>query len=134
MKTSDLAKLMLRLAVGGLMLFHGVHKLLDGFAGIKAMLAASSLPDWLWFGVIVGELLAPVLLLLGVWTKIASLFVMGTMFFSMYIAFGMGSFELTKTGGLVAELNLLYLFAAFAILLFGHGKYALQKKDTGLFS
>ncbi|MFZ8579874.1 DoxX family membrane protein, partial [Klebsiella quasipneumoniae] len=36
----DAGKLLLRLAVGGLMLFHGLHKLLDGVDGISGMLAA----------------------------------------------------------------------------------------------
>ncbi|MBZ4261499.1 hypothetical protein LAN14_23425, partial [Mycobacterium tuberculosis] len=36
----DAGKLLLRLAVGGLMLFHGIHKLIDGVDGISGMLAA----------------------------------------------------------------------------------------------
>lgn len=36
----DAGKLLLRLAVGGLMLFHGLHKLLDGVDGISGMLVA----------------------------------------------------------------------------------------------
>ena len=36
----DAGKLLLRLAVGGLMLFHGLHKLLDGVGGISGMLVA----------------------------------------------------------------------------------------------
>ena len=36
----DAGKLLLRLAVGGLMLFHGLHKLFDGVGGISAMLVA----------------------------------------------------------------------------------------------
>jgi len=37
----DAGKLLLRLAVGGLMLFHGLHKLLDGVGGISGMLVAT---------------------------------------------------------------------------------------------
>lgn len=40
----DAGKLLLRLAVGGLMLFHGLHKLLDGVDGISGMLVAKGLP------------------------------------------------------------------------------------------
>ncbi|STV76033.1 DoxX family protein [Klebsiella michiganensis] len=36
----DFGKLLLRLAVGGLMLFHGLHKLFDGVGGISNMLVA----------------------------------------------------------------------------------------------
>jgi putative oxidoreductase len=39
----DFGKLLLRLAVGGLMLFHGLHKLFDG-VGVSNMLVAKGLP------------------------------------------------------------------------------------------
>ncbi|HIE8860294.1 TPA: DoxX family membrane protein [Klebsiella quasipneumoniae subsp. similipneumoniae] len=50
----DAGKLLLRLAVGGLMLFHGLHKLLDGVDGISGMLAAKGLPGFIAYGVLVG--------------------------------------------------------------------------------
>jgi putative oxidoreductase len=131
---TDFAKLILRFAVGGLMLLHGIHKLIYGFAGIKAMLITAGLPDWLWIGVVIGEIVAPILLIIGVWTKISSLMVFFTMLFAMYLAFGWSSFSITDTGGLKAELNLLYAISALAITFIGHGKFALQKKDTGIFS
>ncbi|VDR28702.1 Uncharacterised protein [Raoultella terrigena] len=49
----DFGKLLLRLAVGGLMLFHGLHKLFDGVAGISGMLVAKGyralLPTACWW-------------------------------------------------------------------------------------
>ena len=51
----DLGKLVLRLTVGGLLLFHGIHKLLNGIAPIKAMVAAHHLPDAIAYGVYLGE-------------------------------------------------------------------------------
>lgn len=46
----DFGKLLLRLAVGGLMLFHGLHKLFDGVAGISGMLVAKGLPGFIAAG------------------------------------------------------------------------------------
>ena len=46
----DLGRLLLRLAVGGLMLFHGVHKLIGGIDGIAGMLAAKGLPGFIAYG------------------------------------------------------------------------------------
>ncbi len=50
----DAGKLLLRLAVGGLMLFHGLHKLIDGVDGISGMLVAKGVPGLLpmacWWG------------------------------------------------------------------------------------
>ncbi len=57
----DAGKLLLRLAVGGLMLFHGIHKLIDGVDGISGMLAAQGLPGFIAYGVLVGEVVAPLL-------------------------------------------------------------------------
>ena len=51
----DAGKLLLRLAVGGLMLFHGIHKLIDGVDGISGMLAAQGLPGFIAYGVLVGK-------------------------------------------------------------------------------
>ena len=51
----DLGKLLLRLAVGGLMLFHGLHKLFGGVGFISGMLVEKGLPGFIAYGVFVGE-------------------------------------------------------------------------------
>ncbi len=43
----DLGKLLLRLAVGGLMLFHGLHKLFGGVGFISGMLVEKGLPGFI---------------------------------------------------------------------------------------
>ena len=75
----DFGKLLLRLAVGGLMLFHGLHKLFDGVGGISNMLVAKGLPGFIAYGVLVGEVVAPCLLILGVLTRPAALVLAFTM-------------------------------------------------------
>ena len=130
----SIACLLLRFAVGGLMLFHGIHKLLHGFEGIKFLLKQANLPEWLWIGVPVGEVIAPILIVLGVYTRVSSALVAFTMLLSMYLAYGWHSFDISAVGGLKAELNILFLLAAIAIMLLGHGKYAIQKKDKGFWS
>lgn len=52
----DAGKLLLRITIGGLMLFHGMSKLLTGASGIKAMLAAYGLPEFIAYGTILGKL------------------------------------------------------------------------------
>ena len=71
--SQDIAKLILRLTVGGLMVFHGVAKLFGGIDGIKQALAAHKLPGVLAYGVYVGEVIAPILLIAGLWTRAAAL-------------------------------------------------------------
>lgn len=106
------------------MLFHGIHKLIHGHDFIRKSLEDSGLPQWLWLGVPVGEVLAPVLILLGVGVRLSSALVAFTMLVSIYLAFGMSAFQLTPTGGLKTELNLLFLFASLALVFLGGGRYA----------
>jgi len=71
----DLGKLLLRLMIGGLLLFHGLFKLTHGIDGITSMLQEAHLPPALAYGVYVGEVVAPILLLLGQWARAAGLLV-----------------------------------------------------------
>ncbi|MFA5556918.1 MAG: DoxX family protein [Flavobacteriaceae bacterium] len=128
----DLGKLLLRVGVGGLMLFHGIFKMMHGFQGIKNLLIAKGLPELLWIGAFVGEVIGALCVLLGVFTRISALTIAIVMVFSIYLKFGMGGFELGKTGAPLVELNLLYLFSALAIFFVGGGRYALYKRETGL--
>ena len=71
---SDIAKLLLRLLVGGMMLFHGVHKLIYGISGIKKLVVNAGLPEFIAYGVYVGELIVPLFILLGLYARVSSLF------------------------------------------------------------
>jgi len=42
----DIAKLLLRLSVGILMLFHGIHKMIHGIGGIKSLTVNAGLPEF----------------------------------------------------------------------------------------
>ena len=46
-KNQDLSLLILRITIGGLMLFHGVAKLIHGVKGIQGMLVAKGLPSFM---------------------------------------------------------------------------------------
>ncbi|WP_461633482.1 DoxX family protein [Labilibaculum euxinus] len=125
----NLGKLILRLSVGGLMLFHGVQKLLDGIGGVKFLIVKTGLPEMLSYGVYLGELIAPLLLLLGTYTRVSGLLIALTMLVSIPAAHPEGIFHLNEYGGLGIELNVLYLFGGLAIMLLGSGKYRLIKQS-----
>jgi len=120
-------KLLLRLSVGGLMLFHGIHKLSHGFGIIGDMLVKNQLPRELMWGVIVGEVLAPVLLIIGWMTRPAAALVAITMGMSIYLVFRDSLLTLNEFGALTYELNLIYLFGALAILFLGAGPFSISK-------
>ncbi|MCB9914603.1 MAG: DoxX family protein [Planctomycetes bacterium] len=131
-KRHDLALLLLRLAVGGLMVLHGYHKLVEqgfdpGLADVSKLLAAHGLPKALAIGVYVGEVLAPLLLIVGWLVRPAGLAVVVTMVMSIWLQFGDDWYTRTDQGGLKVELNLLYLVGALVLVLVGGGRFALPK-------
>lgn len=128
----DLGKLLLRIGVGGLMLFHGIYKLMYGFQGIKDLLIAKNLPEPLWIGAFIGEVIAPLCILLGVFTRVSALILALTMVFSIALAFGTAGFGLGQHGAPIVELNLLYMFSALALFFVGGGRFAIYKRETGL--
>ena len=71
--SANLGKLLLRLTLGGLMLLHGLGKMHAVPAGIMDRLANAGFPSALGYLVYVGEVLAPLLLIVGLWTRAAAL-------------------------------------------------------------
>ncbi|KUF43206.1 DoxX family protein [Myroides marinus] len=130
---ADFGKFLLRLGVGGLMIFHGIHKLIHGHDFIINQLKAHNLPELLWIGVPIGEIIAPIFLIVGFATRISASIVAFTMFMSLFLVKGMGSFGLDpNTGGVLAELNLLYLLSALAIAFIGPGTIRFYKGKKGI--
>ncbi len=123
----DLAKLLLRLGAGGLMMFHGVHKIIHGTGAIKAMVLNAGLPEIFAYGVYVGELIAPLFIILGLYARVAAAVMGMNMVVAIGLAFGF-SLGLDKHGGLMIELPLLYLIMSVLIILLGSGKYAINAK------
>ena len=121
----DFGKLLLRLAVGGLMLFHGLHKLIGGVDGISAMLVAKGLPWFIAYGVLVGEVVAPILLILGILTRPAALVLAFTMIVAWLMVGLSETAALEKTGAWAIESLVYFFVAALAIAFMGAGKYAL---------
>lgn len=126
----DFSKLILRLGIGGLMIFHGIHKLLHGHDFIQSSLHNKGLPEFLWVGVPISEVIAPIAIILGLFTRIASLLIVLVMLFSLFLAFGAETFTLTPHGGLKGELNLFYIFAGTALFFAGSGKYSVYRGNN----
>jgi putative oxidoreductase len=125
----DLGKLVLRVTIGLLMLLHGIAKLRTGVDPIAGMLAAKGLPGVLAYGAYVGEVLAPILLIVGFQTRIAAILVAVNMVFAIGLAHAAQIFQLSEqSGGWAIELQGLYLFGAIAIALLGAGRYSLDKR------
>jgi putative oxidoreductase len=119
-----LGKLVLRLSVGILMLMHGIHKIGAGVDGIVGLVAKAGLPGPLGYLVYVGEVLAPALVIVGLWTRPAALLMVVTMIVAIWLAHANDLLLLTRQGGWALELQGLYLFGALAIALLGAGRFS----------
>jgi len=122
--TDDAGKLLLRVTIGFLVLLHGIFKLSAGVGFIGGMLAKAGLPGGLAYLVYVGEIVAPLLMIAGVFTRAAAAVVV----INMLVAFGLvhmaDMFALTKQGGWALELQGLYLFGALTVVLLGAGRFS----------
>jgi len=121
----DLGKLLLRLSVGGLMLFHGIFKLQHGYGFIEKMLVKVNLPDYMSHGILVGEILAPVMIVFGFNTRLAALLEAFVMVMAVYLVHMGDLASFNDHGGYALELQALYLFGSLAILFLGAGRYSL---------
>jgi len=117
-------KLVLRVVVGGLMLFHGVDKLLNGLGGIRADLASHGLPGAMAF--YAGEVVAPLLILGGLWTRPAAVLYAVTIFFATILVHADSFMRLAPTGAWAAEVYVFYILGAAAVALLGAGRYSIR--------
>lgn len=127
MNKESIGKLVLRLAVALLILPHGLAKL-SGVEKIAGMLASKGLPEILAYLVYVGEIIAPILLIIGLFTRPAALLVVGNMLFAIFLVHMHELWQFGKTGGHALELQFMYLLSALAIALVGPGAYSLDYK------
>jgi len=124
----DLGKLILRLTVAVLLVFHGIAKLKGGIGWMAGMLAAHHIPVFVGYGVYVAEVVAPILLIVGILTRPAALVIAFDMFMAITLVVGGKTFRPNpQGGGLGGELELFYLLASLAIFFLGSGRYAISK-------
>ena len=124
----DLGKLVLRLALGMLILLHGIAKLKGGVAPIEGMLQAHGLPTVLAYGAYVGEVLAPLMVIVGFHARIGGALIALNMLFAIALAH-MGQLgQLNDTGGWAIELQAMYLASAVAVALVGPGRFSVNQR------
>jgi len=127
MALDSLAKLILRLLFGGQLLMHGIHKLSHGVAGIEGRIIDRGLPGWLAYGVFVGEVVAPLLVIAGFKTRAAALVMAINMAVAVLLAHGGDVLRLGRSGGWGVELQAMFFFGAVAVALLGAGRYSVSR-------
>ena len=91
---SDLGRLPLRITLGGCILLHGIAKLQGGVDGIAQGLTAMGLPGFVAYGVYVGEIVAPVLVIVGWYSRIGAALIAVNMMFAIGIAHQRGPVQI----------------------------------------
>jgi putative oxidoreductase len=128
LQSDSLGKLILRLTLGTLILLHGIFKLLNpgSLDFISKQLAGINLPPVLAYGVYVGEVIAPLMISLGIFSRLGGFLVFVNMLFALVLAHPSQLFTLTSNGGWALELQAFYLFSGLAILFLGSGRMAVR--------
>lgn len=123
----DVGKLVLRVLIGALILLHGISKIISGPGPgpLMQMLGGQGYPPELGYLVYIGEVLAPLMLIVGIWVRPAALVIVVNMLFAIVLAHLPDVLKLNAQGGWAIELQALYLFGAFACFLLGAGHLSL---------
>jgi putative oxidoreductase len=124
----DFGKLVLRLALGLLVLLHGVSKIKGGIGFLTPMVTGLGLPPWFAYGVYVGEVLGPILVILGLFTRVGAFFIFANMLFALVLVHRPELFTMGKQGGYALELQAMYLFTAFGLMFMTPGRYSISKR------
>ena len=121
-------KFILRVALGVIILLHGIMKLRGGIDPITAMVTAQGLPAFLAYGVYVGEVLAPLMLILGFYARIGGALVAINMLVALFLVHRADLFAINpQSGGWAIEFQALLLFAAITVMLIGPGKAGINE-------
>jgi putative oxidoreductase len=77
------------------------------------------------YGVYAGEILGPVLLILGVFSRLGAALIVANMLFAVWLAGMTNLFAINAEGGYALELETFLLFTAVALMFLGAGRYSL---------
>jgi putative oxidoreductase len=128
MAREDLGRLLLRVALGAVVLLHGIFKLRQGVAWMARPLGELGLPGFLAYGSYLAEVVAPVLVILGVLARPAALLIAFQMLMAVLLVLRGQVLALKPSGGGWAiELEFLIAAAALALALLGSGRYRLGR-------
>ena len=129
-KNIDLGLLLIRVIIGFTMLLYGIKKAFNGLDFILAVLEKQGLPSFISYGVYVGEVIAPILMIIGFRTRLASLVFALTCFIIILLTKMDKLFLLNDKGGMVIELIAIYFVVSLGLFFTGAGKYAVSKKNN----
>ncbi len=125
--SEDIGKLILRFTLAILMLFHGIDKI-GHLEGVIAILGKKGLPEILAYLIYIGEIVAPVMLLIGYRVRIAALIVSLTILSATLLVFSNKFLSLGAHGAYALEVQSFYVFVGIAVFLLGSDRFCLDAR------
>lgn len=117
---ADIGFLLLRILVGGLMIYHGYPKFLDTsklVSGLQTM--GFPMPELFGFLAMAAEFFGGILLVIGLGTRFALLGIIVTMAVAFFVAHGSDPFG-------KKELAFVFMCVSIAMVFIGSGKYSID--------
>ena len=126
---NSIGLLILRLTMGILMILHGYGKIIGGVEGISGSLIDRGLPGFIAFGVYIGEIIAPLLMIVGYRTRLAAMIFTFNMLVAALLAHSNDIFALTERGTWAIETLGLFFMGGLTLVFTGGGKLAVSTKS-----
>jgi len=111
------ALVVLRVTLALLMLLHGWAKIRCGIGSIEAKIESLGAPGFLAYAVYLGEVVAPLLLLVGLWVVPAALVIAVNMVVAFALMHTRQILMLNNTGGWALELQAFYFVSALVVAM-----------------
>lgn len=128
-KNQNIGLLLLRVSIAFTMLIYGLTKLINGIEGIKAVVVNSGLPALLGYGIFIGEILAPILIIVGYRTRIAGVVFTINCLMAIILVQLPNLLKLNESGGWQIGLLVIYTVFGLSMFLIGAGQYALSSNN-----
>lgn len=125
-KDIDLGLLISRIAIGFPMSVYGVNKLIHGVGFIEDMMMMHGLPSFFAYGVFAGEIISPIMLIVGFRARLAGLIFAANCFTATVLAQTANIFKLNDFGGWALELLVIYMLVGISFFFTGAGKYSVS--------
>lgn len=128
----DIGKFILRVSIGAFILVYGIEKIVNPnmMEYITGLLFGIGIPGVVAYGVYVGEIVAPLMVIAGFRARAAAV----VMTFTMLVVILLGHYEeifpLADFTWWGIELQVLFFLNSLAVVFLGAGKFALSHKNA----
>jgi putative oxidoreductase len=116
------------LTLGILVLLHGIAKVKSGVGSIVTGLEGVGLPPWVAYGVFIGEIVAPIMVIIGLFARTGAFIIFVNMIFAIGLVHRNEIFMLGKQGNWALELQGMFMFTALALVLMSPGRYSVTRR------